>query len=252
MISKFDSINRNNLLYVDVGNSVLKAAFKSTDKWESLNAGEIKNASELVKWINGHPKNFSGLVISSVRKDVAEAIFHEEFSIPKKVITASDIPPELLDYRTPETLGIDRFLACYGATNLTENAAVVIDAGTATTIDFMGADDVFRGGLIAPGYISFSNILKTKAPALPDVEHDLPEIWPGKSTVDSMKWGQAGFYKMAIENILKKYEEAYGDFDLFITGGDAEVIEKILGLEQRVRPFLVFEGMERVVGSTES
>jgi type III pantothenate kinase len=122
----------------------------------------------------------------------------------------------------------------------------VIDAGTALTIDYMDQDDVYHGGLIAPGLSAFGEILHQKAPALPNVEMEIPETWPGKSTIDSLKWGQAGFYKMAIEGILQKYKEVFGDFELFLTGGDAHKIENLMETESKVRPFLIFDGMKRL------
>ncbi len=159
-------------------------------------------------------------------------------------ITNTSIPRELLDYETPDSLGVDRFLACYGATEQTRNAVVVIDAGTATTIDFMARDNVFHGGIIAPGLDSFADILPKKAPSLPKVAVEIPKTWPGKSTIDSLKWGQAGFYLFALEAILDQYKHDFGDFDLFITGGNGPLIEKMLNRECKLRPFLVFDGME--------
>jgi pantothenate kinase type III len=64
--------------------------------------------------------------------------------------------------------------------------------------------------------------------------------------VDSLKWGQAGFYKMAIQGLLDKYEDEFGSFDLFITGGDGAVIKAMTERESKLRSFLVFEGMERL------
>jgi type III pantothenate kinase len=246
-MSKIDSDTVKNTLYLDIGNSTIKGAYKMGTQWAVLTDERLFSALELVKWIQQHPDSFERVVLASVREDVSEAIKKELSQQEILEVTVSDIPRDLLNYDTPKTLGIDRFLSCYGATNQTNKSVVVVDAGTATTIDFMDQDDVYHGGVITPGLWGFSEILKNKAPALPFVEFEFPKQWPGKNTVDSLKWGQAGFYKMGILGFLDKYEREFGDYELYITGGDAHVIERMIGRESKVRPFLVFEGLERLV-----
>ncbi|WP_421775383.1 type III pantothenate kinase [Gracilimonas sp.] len=251
-MSKIDSNYSKKALYLDAGNSSIKGAYKNGLSWEAIHTKEKYTASELVQWIDDHPESFSHIVLSSVRDDVRKAIRSELSDVTLIELTTSTIPRELLDYETIDTLGVDRFLACYGATDQVGDAVVVIDAGTALTIDFMDQEDVYHGGLIAPGLSAFGEILHQKAPALPNVETEVPKIWPGKSTVDSLKWGQAGFYRMAVEGALQKYKKEFGDFELFITGGDARKIESLLNRECKVRPFLVFDGMQRLEHRTKS
>jgi type III pantothenate kinase len=245
-MSKIDSESPKKPLYLDVGNSSIKGAFRGGSNWKAIHANPNFTASALVQWIDAHPNAFSKVIAASVRKDVQQAISQALKDVPLSVLTINHIPAELLDYETPKTLGIDRFLVCYGATAQTTNAVVVIDAGSALTIDYMDQEDVFHGGLIAPGFSGFADVLTQKAPALPRVEPDFPKNWPGKNTINSLKWGQTGFYKMAIEGVLAKYEEAFGAFDLFITGGQATLIASMLDYEYRVRPFLIFDGMQRL------
>ncbi|MEX0723201.1 MAG: type III pantothenate kinase [Gracilimonas sp.] len=245
-MSKIDSHSSKNILYLDIGNSSIKGAFRKGLKWELIHSERPLTALDIVNWINEHPEAFTEIVVSSVRADVQEAIHEQLKDLKLTELSVKDIPRELLDYETIATLGIDRFLACYGATEQTTNSVVVIDAGTAITIDFMDQDDVYHGGIIAPGLAGFGEILHQKAPALPNVEMEIPNTWPGKSTVNSLKWGQAGFYKMAIEGFLDKYETELGSFDLFITGGNGALVEAMIERESKVRPMLVFEGMERL------
>ncbi|MDR9415754.1 MAG: type III pantothenate kinase [Gracilimonas sp.] len=245
-MSKIDSVSTNKKLFLDVGNSSIKGAFKQQMQWETIHPEGNFTASDLLQWIEDHASKFNEIVLSGVRKDVIQAIKGSLTKVPLREITIQDIPRELLDYKTVETLGIDRFLACFGATSQTSNSVVVIDAGTALTLDFMDQDDVFHGGVIAPGINHFMQVLPEKAPALPKVELNVPTTWPGKSTIDSLKWGQAGFYKMAIEHILYEYEKEFGSFELYITGGSGAKIQSLLDREAKHRPFLVFDGLERL------
>lgn len=242
-MSKIDSLSSKNTLYLDIGNSSIKGAYRNGLNWEPLEVEKPLSSQGFVNWVKAHPESFSEIVVSSVRKDVLEVTRQQLPDIHFKELSVKDIPRRMLNYETIDTLGIDRFLACYGAMDQTKSSVVVIDAGTAITIDFMDENNIYHGGVIAPGLTGFGEILPSKAPALPNVDMEIPRTWPGKSTVDSLKWGQAGFYKMAIAGLLKKYEDEFGPFDLFITGGDGKVIKAMIERESKFRSFLVFDGM---------
>lgn len=236
--------DKNKILYLDIGNSSIKAAYKEDLNWIRPDSFKIRNASELVEWINRHQKDFEMVVIASVVTDTTKAIESRLEIEQVQVLTVNDIPLELLDYKTPETLGIDRFFACYGAVAQTSKPAVVIDAGTACTIDYMSGDFVFRGGIIMPGISIMEQSLREYAPNLPSVRRTLPEEWPGKSTKTSLRWGLYGAYVDAIRGALDKHKERFEDFELVITGGTAEWLSSILPGEHKVRPMLIFEGIQ--------
>lgn len=242
---KFDFLHNRKLLFLDVGNTAIKAAFKTERDAADFQTQKLKNLEGLIGWLENPPELFNGIVLSSVKTGVAETLSQALPQAAVTSITTALIPPAMLDYETRETLGIDRFLVCYGAVKRAQKAVVVIDVGTATTIDFMSADNVYRGGVIAPGYSAFSKLLHEIAPALPQTDAIIPQTWPGKSTKDSIRWGQAGFYMSAIHAFLAKYRGAFGDFDTYITGGDAEVLSPLFLTEVHLRPNLVFEGMQR-------
>lgn len=235
---------KDNILYLDIGNSSIKAAYKEDLNWIRPDPFKIKNASELVEWINQHQKEFGLVIIASVVRDTTQAII-DRLDIEKvRVFSIDDIPADLLDYKTPETLGMDRFFACYGAVAQTSKPAVVIDAGTACTVDYMSGDFVYRGGLIMPGIGILEKSIRNFAPALPAVLRSVPDEWPGKSTKESLRWGLYGTFRDSVHAALQRYEERYNDYDLMITGGEAEWLSSILERESKVRPMLVFEGMQ--------
>lgn len=236
--------NKDNILYLDIGNSSIKAAYKEDLNWIRPDSFKIKNAAELVEWINQHQKDFGMVVIASVVEKTTEAIV-DRLDIEKvRVLSVNDIPSGLLDYKTPKTLGLDRFFACYGAVAQSTKPAVVIDAGTACTIDYMSGDFVFRGGIIMPGIGILEKSLRNFAPNLPAVLRTLPDEWPGKSTKSSLSWGLYGAYCDSIQMSLNKYEQQYGEYDLMLTGGDADWLSSILKRESKIKPMLVFEGIQ--------
>jgi len=235
--------DKKNILFLDIGNSSIKAAYREDLHWKRPDSFRINSASDLVGWINEHHKDFGTIVIASVVQDLTQAILERLQTKNVRVFSIDDIPKDLLDYNTPETLGIDRFFTCYGAVAQTSKPAVVVDAGTACTIDYMSADFVYRGGIIMPGIGILEKSVRKFAPRLPTVLRSIPDEWPGKSTKDSLRWGLYGVYRDGIISALGKYREEFEDFDLMLTGGDAEWISSTLGMEAKVRPMLIFEGM---------
>lgn len=235
----------NTTLFIDVGNSSIKVAYQVGMKWQKPDRYKPDNAADLLNWINSRARKFELIVIISVVDEVTKALVENMETEKYRVLGINDIPDDLLDYETSETLGIDRFFACYGAVAHTNKASVVIDSGTACTIDYMSQDYVYRGGVIMPGISTVESAMKKHAPALPSVPRTLPTGWPGKSTKTSLQWGIAGAYRDSIHASLRRYEEQFGDFDLVLTGGDADWIASVIQWKNKVRPLLVFEGIRR-------
>jgi len=231
-------------LFLDIGNSYIKAAEKHGPDWSVRYRGKLGAVSEFLEWFE--MRNDQKIVISSVISQAANEIIQRYPRRNLKIIDIAAIPAHLLDYNTPDTLGVDRFLVCNGAVQLSDNHVVVIDSGSACTIDLMTADGVYRGGVIMPGMAFIREMMSEKLPTLPDAGYNLPELWPGKSTAESIQWGTAGMFKEAIGGFISKYRRTVGRFDLFVTGGGGDVISGLLGneMEYMNHPCLLFEGME--------
>lgn len=236
------------ILYLDIGNSHIKLAKKKGIKWEiiykaSNGSGSAENMAEV---INDHP-NTDLVVISSVREDVLNKLLQTLQFVDIKVLTNSLIDRDNLDYKTPDTLGMDRFLTCYGAVSATDNDVICIDAGTACTVDWMTNESIYRGGVIMPGLRLFYKAIDNEFPELPSVDYHIPDQWPGKTTAESVQWGTGGSFVMAIEGFIRKYlEHIDTEAELFITGGDSFYLVENLHSSLKVhhRPHLLFDGME--------
>lgn len=231
-------------LYLDIGNSFMKLAQKAEVGWNIFHHFQnesVEKLGEIIMQMDG----IETLVVSSVRRDILARL---ENSVPVeklKVIKNSDIPFFHIDYDTPKTLGIDRFLVCLGATATTSKNVVVIDAGSACTIDMMTSDKIYRGGVIMPGIKQFHMSMQMSLPELPEVDKSVPSKWPGKSTNDSLQWGVNGAFIMAIKGFVEKFKNDFDQIDVFLTGGDAMFIYENLGYELSLkhRPNLLFDGM---------
>jgi len=242
-MSDFNPKINKDQLFIDVGNSFVKAAYRDGVVWKEPAHGNCSLTVGLRDWIRESSRTFNHFIISSVRKSVSEQfldIFGEERST---LLTTSQIPNENIDYETPKTLGIDRFLGCLGAVRHTGAAVVVIDAGSACTVDFMTADEIYIGGAIMPGLYALKRTFQRETPELPDFNIRLPKNRPGKSTEESLQLGTAGMVTFAIEGMLRDYQEAHHEYELVITGGHRELIAGLINVESKLRPNLIFDGM---------
>jgi type III pantothenate kinase len=240
-MSNFDSIKVENIAFLDVGNSTFKLGQRKEDQWQIQWFKSAKVLGEALK-----VQDYEYMVTASVRatKDWADDIAQE---IPVALLEVADVPKELLSYETPETLGIDRFLGCFGAHCLSDKPVVVIDCGSACTIDLMDGDGVFQGGVILPGVRALLQVFGIAAPALPTAEFLIPAKFPGKSSKASLQWGIAQFLVDGIRANLARYEAEIGDFELFVTGGDGELILPHIQQKAAFRPDLIFLGMEALI-----
>ncbi len=245
-MAEIDSKKNNSTIYIDIGNSTISFMYEESGNWQLLFKIKLSEFELAVEWLQKHRGEFTHFVVASVRADLREKLKSNVPGINFGILTIGDIDSKRIDYRTPQTLGIDRVLGCLAAySKIKDRNVLVIDSGSACTIDFMDKNGVYEGGIIIPGLKSFFGIFKEKAPELPDVTLELPEVWPGKDTRTSLQWGQLGFYLDGIRYAIQKFLNMGENTDIYITGGDAEWIYPYLDMtEIKHVPFLVAEGMK--------
>lgn len=230
------------MYYIDIGNSLIKIKTPDKSSWRTVFTESTTEALAAAGFLKRSGVPTVGV---SVVKSAAEQISAElDGTVNMQWFTKEDIPAKTLDYETPETLGLDRYMACLGARVVSETPVVVIDAGTACTIDYMDDKGVYRGGVIMPGLKLWENALKEYAPALPQVERDVPMKWPGKSTETSVRWGLSGAFVEAVNGLVRKYDYLA---KIWVTGGDGDWLAKRIERSAKVNDNLVFEGMRKLV-----
>jgi type III pantothenate kinase len=168
---------------------------------------------------------------------------------PVAVRRAAELPLRV-NAEYPEKVGIDRLLDAVAANVLRPPAdpAVVVDAGTATTINFISAEGAFEGGAILPGLELGARALHQYTALLPlvDVQSLLlnPVAALGRNTpgaISSGLWyGQIG----AIREIVARLAESVGRPPLvLVTGGNARWLAPALGGDVRCEPDLALRGL---------
>ncbi len=230
--------------YLDIGNTFYKMAVFRSGKWSIIADGRI-NHSEEFKSKMGVITSQDQLIISSVRKDILVLLKSVVLAQTFQIIGNHDIPSHRMDYKTPDTLGVDRFLVANAAFQESGKSVIVIDAGSAITIDLMNEDGIYLGGVIMPGLRIQKQSVSDSLPELPEIESLIPQDWPGKSSKECLEWGINGGLQLAVNGFIKRYLSTYKNADLYITGGDSEIIKKAIhaDIEFRWRKFLLFDGM---------
>lgn len=236
------------MIFTDIGNSSIVAAKKVDLNWVKIFKSETGDPERLRDWLEIIPRSET-IVFVSVRKSMTDVVLEFSDKLAIIQITKKNLTEIELSYETPDTLGIDRVLVCIGATAITGKNVVVIDAGSACTIDMMTADRIFRGGVIMPGLFSQQKAMQQLTPDLPVVDMDIPFTFPGRSTTESIQWGLSGGYIKAIESFVGLYKQEFERLDFFITGGDGPFVQKWINPRFRCkfRPDLIFEGMEELM-----
>lgn len=248
-MSNFDSQHTESTLFIDVGNSSIKVGFKKESKWT---VHTFENAKKAAFDINNYPYPLKRIILASVRQDITDTLEREIESHLIHELKISQVKKDDLEYDTPDTLGIDRYLVCLGAKKATKEPVIVIDSGSACTIDYMDENGVYKGGIIMPGLHSLVNIFKRTAPELPAIEVAFPKNFPGRSTEESLQLGQVIFFADGINMMLDRFSSIYGEYDLFLTGGDAQTVSQLIGNLGIVDQSLIFDGMASMLLETTS
>jgi len=146
-------------------------------------------------------------------------------------------------YDNPAQLGADRWAALVGARGLHPGDALVVMAGTATTIDVLAADGTFRGGLILPGLALMQKSLARNTAGLPEARgsyRDTPT-----NTDDAIV---SGALHATLGAVGRMCHPASADFCVILSGGAADLLAPHLELPLRRIDNLVLEGLACVAG----
>jgi len=156
--------------------------------------------------------------------------------------TAADIGIRVL-YNHPETYGIDRALAVFAAHHRFNNSCVVMDAGTALTVDAVAFDGSVAGGFILPGIYTQSMALAASTD-LPLVTCDILTGELGASTKEAICLGIGyGMRAAAVHLAARAGRAVDADHRLVLTGSDAHILAPAFDFPVEVIDYLVLEGL---------
>jgi len=147
----------------------------------------------------------------------------------------------------PAEVGADRLVNAVAAYERYGGPAVVVDFGTATTFDVIGADGGYDGGIIAPGIHASMDALHAAAAKLPGVAVQAPPQVIGKATVPAIQSGVFWGYIGLIEGLLQRIAREQGqEVTVIATGGLAPLFEAETPLIHHVDLDLTLRGLVRI------
>lgn len=152
----------------------------------------------------------------------------------------------LSGYDNPEKLGVDRWLAILGAESLhSKQSLLIIDAGTATTVDLIDNNGQHYGGWIMPGVESLFDSVMTSTSNVKAENHCNPSLLFGKNTDSNVNNACWAMTIGAINEAINQANQKLGRLDkVILTGGNAEHIDKLLSLPALIENKLVFHGLK--------
>ena len=244
-------------LLIDVGNTFLKWGLFRSDPDGNARENRVETGHALHDEIMALPAQFARLptpariVISNVAGTrIRSATIRILESWPDAPVPYWLVPQDVQcgvinRYRNPAQLGSDRWAALIGARHmLGPRAAMVVVCGTATTLDFLSAEGVFKGGMIMPGLGLMLRSLHEGTAALPDQDGDFSH-YPTQ-TVDAIASGCQHAQAGAIERLYGIEARTTPDVVCLISGGAAAALAPRLSIPFQLHDNLVLEGLYRV------
>jgi type III pantothenate kinase len=144
----------------------------------------------------------------------------------------------------PSEVGADRLVNAVGAHAEYAGPLIVIDSGTATTFDIVGADGGFEGGIISPGINLSMKALHDAAAKLPRVAIQKPAQVIGRDTVEAMQSGVFWGYIDLIDGLVERIKAVYGQpMTAIATGGVASLFQGAASRIDKFDPDITIKGL---------
>ncbi len=152
------------------------------------------------------------IALASVVPSLADALeaVAARRGIPILVAAAGSVPLAIRVDR-PGEVGADRLVNALAVARLYGTPAVVVDFGTATTLDCVGADGAYVGGAIAPGLELGLEALAARTAKLPRIELRAPDRAIGRDTVSAMQAGTIFGYQALASGLLARVRAELAD-----------------------------------------
>ncbi len=255
---------KSSTLLIDIGNSSLKWAikrgaesnllFESFKNFESVPLIKFDSVPVFIDVFIGCWKNIEkpkNIIVSCVaQKDVWLALVaacDDLWGINIQKIESLEQGYGLVNgYKIPAELGTDRWCAMVGALKISKTAFLVVDVGSAITIDLVNELGHHLGGTISPGLAMMAKSLgvHTAQVKVGSIEHSSLAL--GRSTKECVDTGILMSAVKLIEAIYLKELGQQKELKCYLTGGDADIIANSLSIKYITVPDLVLRGLAEI------
>lgn len=252
------------ILVLDIGNTHIHIGLFTRGKlrasWD-LSTDPRRTVDEYglqLSGILGDEIAIEGAILSSVVPRVTQTLavaVERTCHIDPMVMTARTTMGIRNGYRHPDEVGMDRLANAVGGYHLYGAPLLVLDYGTAITLDFLsgpeGADPrpVYQGGVIMPGMQLAAEALARGTAQLPTIDISQPTNLIGRTTVESIQSGLVNGYLGAVEALVQRARQEIGvPCRVVSTGGDAERLRDHMPFIDAVEADLTLYGLRQIYG----
>lgn len=233
------------VLLADIGNTRIKLAVVTSPggrgrlpaltRREDLPSRDFR-AEQLHRWLAAAAPGAAVLLVAAVHQTaavrleaaVAERSTTRRHPVRQRRVGRADLPIEVR-VDEPDRVGIDRLAGAAAAAVLkpADRPAILVDCGTATTVDMISAEGHFLGGAILPGPVLLARALAegtSRLPAVAALDQAPPPAMPGRSTQEAIAAGIGWGMRGAVARLVAEARAGLVDPVVILTGGAAGVV----------------------------
>ncbi|MCF7811665.1 type III pantothenate kinase [bacterium] len=245
------------LLAVDVGNTTLEIGIYKNDKlltsWR-LSSLVTRTPDECWQSIvffareaGIDPHELKAMAIGSVVPDHTRSYLNmakSRFDSDPLIISVESCPFLEVNYDDPRQVGADRLCNAYAGFHYYGGPLIVVDFGTAVTLDIIAEEGAYQGGIILPGPLGAARSLHQKTAQLPMVSLKFPDKLIGTTTDNSIRTGVTWGIVDMVDSLIERINAELGVKQKVVsTGGLAEPFAVRSRNFQEFRSDLTLEGV---------
>ena len=246
MLLAIDIGNTNIVIGIIQNDEILFKARIATDRLRTSDqyGVEIRNMLEA---FNIRMSDITDCIIASVVPPVFNSVYTGVLKMTGKqpLVVGPGLKTGLnIHVDIPSQVGSDRIVAAVAALAEYKAPLVLIDMGTATTIEVVEPENVYMGGVIFPGVMVSLDSLTSRAAQLPGISLDKPKNIIGKNTVDCMRSGMMYGTAAMLDGMIDRIAEELGHQSTIVaTGGMAQFITPLCRHEIILEKELLLKGL---------
>ncbi|TVQ93151.1 MAG: type III pantothenate kinase [Deltaproteobacteria bacterium] len=247
MILVIDVGNTNIVLGIMDGEEVARTFRVSTTERTTDETGVL--LLTLLGHVGFRPGSLHGAIIASVVPSV-------QYSLEKALRRYLDLEPLVvgrgvktgMKIRTdnPREVGADRIVNAVAAWHRYGGPVIIVDFGTATTVDCVNDKCEYVGGAIAPGLQIAEEALFSRTAKLPRVEVARPKTPIGTNTVAAIQSGLFWGYVGLVDNLVRRCQDTLGGAEVVATGGLSNLIAPEVPAIGHVDGWLTLRGLAQI------
>ena len=240
------------MLLLDIGNSRCKWALVQNGAWLRQGVLENRDMAQLPASLGEMPQ-ISRILVSNVAGEAVEAGLRAQLAVlrcePAFIRAEAERCGVRNGYRAPQQLGSDRWAALIAARHRVAGACLVVNCGTATTVDALSSQGEFPGGLILPGLSLMLGSLAANTAQLEEGAGDVLDF--PRDTAAAMLSGVVRATQGAILHQFGLLQQREGSVHCLVSGGASREVMHGLSVPSEHDEHLVLRGLQ-ILGEDEA